>query len=111
MEIRHKEGVLILEPNGRIMGDSVVELRKLIMSQIDAYDKPHILINFEDVHRIDSSGLGVLVEAYVAAKGKNGRIGVVHVGKHINNLIVINRLVHLFEHYDSEDEAVSALSE
>ena len=41
---------------------------------------------------------------------KKGRIGVVNVSKQIKNLIVLSRLVRVFEHYDSEAAAVSALS-
>ena len=109
-QIRQQDGISIVEPNGRIVGSSASELRKAISPQIEAYDEPRILINFEKVHRIDSIGIGVLIEAHVAATKKKGRIGVVHVGKHIRNVIVINRLVHLFEHFDNEDTAISALS-
>ena len=81
------------------------------------FDKPNVClcfgrvsINFEKVHRIGSIGLGVLIEAHVTATQKKGRIGIIHLGKHIRNVIVINRLVRLFELFDSEDAAVSALS-
>ena len=50
------------------------------------------------------------MEARVAATRKQGRIGVVNVGKHIKNLVALNRLVSLFECFDSEDAAVSELS-
>ena len=92
------------------MGSSASELRKAISPQIEAYDEPRVLINFERVNRIDSSGLSALMEARVAATRKKGRIGVVNVGKHIKNLVALNRLMSLFECFDSEDDAVSALS-
>ena len=44
------------------------------------------------------------------AARKKGRIGVINVGKHIKNLVALNWLVNLFEHFDSEDAAVLALS-
>jgi len=69
-----------------------------------------VLINFEHVNRIDSSGLSALMEARVAATRKKGRIGVINVGKHIKNLVALNRLVSLFECFDDEDAAVLALS-
>ena len=50
------------------------------------------------------------MEARVAASGKKGRIGVVNVGKHIKNLVALNWLVNRFEHFESEDAAVLALS-
>ena len=109
-QIRRQDGVAILEPSGKIMGPSVLELREAIAPQIESYDEPRILINFEHVNMIDSSGLGALMEARAIANRKNGRIGVIHVSKHIKNLVVLSRLVSMFEHYDNEDAAVSGLS-
>ena len=110
IQIRQQYGISIVELNGRIVGSASSELREIILAEIETYDEPRMLINFEKVHRIDSIGLGVLVEAHVASTKRKGRIGIVHLGEHIKDSIVANRLVHLFEFFDSEDEAVSALS-
>ena len=109
-QIRKQAGVTILEPNGKIAGSGVSKLRELISPQITFSDVPRILINFEHVNRIDSSGFSALMEARVAASRKNGRIGIINVGKHIKNLVALNWLVTRFEHFDSEAAAVSALS-
>ena len=109
-KIRKENGITILEPNGRIVGPATSELREALSPQIEASDAPRILINFEHVSRIDSSALGALMGARVAVTQKKGRLGVVNVGKHIRSLIVLNRLVRYFEHFDSEDTAVSALA-
>lgn len=109
-QIRQQNGVLILEPSGKIVGHSVSELREAILPEIADIETPRILINFQDVSMIDSAGLGVLMQARAAATTKNGRMGAIHVGKNIKNLIVLSRVVSLFEHFDSEDEAVSAMS-
>ena len=109
-QIRQQNGISILKPTGKVSGRSVSDLREAILPQIEASDTPRILINFEQVNRIDSSGLGTLMEAYTAASRKQGRVGVINVGKHIKSLIVLSRLVNLFEHFESEDAAVAGLS-
>ena len=109
-QIRQQNGISILEPNGKITGHSVLELRGVILPQIEASDTPRILINFEQVNRIDSLGLGTLIEAHAAVSRKHGRMGVINLGKHIRNLIVLSRMLNLFEHFDSEDAAVAGLS-
>lgn len=58
---------------------------------------------------MDSSGIGTLIGLHVSVARKNGRIGVINVSNTINNLLVIGRLITIFEHFDSEDEAISAL--
>ena len=109
-KIRQQNGIAILEPNGKIIGTSASELWESILPQIEASDTPRILINFEHVNRIDSSGLGALMLARAAIARKKGRVGVVNVSKHISNLIVLSRLASLFERYETEDAAVSALA-
>ena len=59
---------------------------------------------------MDSSGLGMLVNAHVVAMQKKSRIGIINVEKKIRNLIVLNRLVSLFERFDTEEAAVSAFN-
>lgn len=109
-QIRQQNGISILEPSGKIVGSSVLELRETLSPYIQDSDVPRILINFENVNKVDSTGLGALMEARAMATRKEGRIGVIHVGKNIKNLLVLSRIVSLFEHFDSEDTAVAALS-
>lgn len=108
--IRQQNGISILELSGKIVGASVLELRKVLLPEIMASDAPRILINFEHVRMIDSSGLGVIIVAHAMTKRRNGRIGAIHVGKHIKNLIVVNRIVHILEYFGDETSAVAALS-
>ena len=99
-----------LEPNGKIVGASIVGLWETLSPQIEAYDTPRILINFEKVNKIDSLGLGALLDARAMTKRKQGRIGVINVGKNIRNILVMTRIVTEFEHFNNEDDAVAALS-
>lgn len=64
---------------------------------------------FHDVKMMDSSGLGTLMEVHMSVTQKGGRIGIINVGTHINNLLVMSHLISHFEHFDSENEAILAL--
>lgn len=107
---RWKDDIVILAPTGKIIGDAIPELRETMIKQIDTTYTPRILIDLEKVRRMDSSGLGLLIRAHTAVRQRNGHIGVINVGKHIRNLIVQSRLLCLFEHFDTEDAAITALS-
>jgi anti-sigma B factor antagonist len=106
-----KDGVSILEPPNKIIGAAIPELRQALVKYVDETQRPSILINFERVSKIDSAGLGVFITAYNMARAKGGRIGIVNVDKHIRNLIVRSRLINIFEHFNTEDAALSALSD
>ena len=111
MTTRLKDGIPILEPHGKIVGPAVSELReKLALELLDASDTPHFLINFEHVHKIDSSGLGMLVNVHIIAAQMKSRIGIINVGRHIKSFLVLSRLVNIFEHFENEDAAISALT-
>ena len=108
--IRMKDGIVILEPTGKIIGEVIPELQKLLIRHIDKSKRPYILINFNRVHKIDSAGLGTFLLVYNMVRSKGGRIGIINVGKHIKNLIVKSRLINIFEHFNTEDAAVKAFS-
>ncbi|MDE0638170.1 MAG: anti-sigma factor antagonist [Candidatus Poribacteria bacterium] len=109
-KIQQKNGVIILELTGKIIGEAIPELRGIMIRQIDASETPRFLINFEHVYKMDSAGLGLLVNMYAMTKQKKGRIAIINVGKHIKNLIVQSRLINIFEHFSTEDAAVKAFS-
>lgn len=109
--VRYEKGVVIIEPHGRLnRAPNVKHFRESILPEVKAYDHPRILINFAHAQRMSSSGLSVLMQAYAMTKKKQGRIGVIHAGKHIHNLLILSRLVSLFERFDNEADAVAQLS-
>ncbi len=110
INIGRRDGVVILKLGGKIVGIAGGELRQVIEEQLaDASESPKFLFDFSDVSRMDSSGLGTLIGLHVSVARKGGRIGVINVSNSINNLLVIGRLITIFEHFDSEDEAIASL--
>ncbi len=108
--MRQKDGIVILEPTGKIIGEAIPELREILIKQIDKSERPYILINLKRVNKMDSAGLGTFIVVYNMVRSKGGRIAIINVGKHIKNLIVQSRLINIFEHFSTEDAAVKAFS-
>jgi len=110
MKLNYKNGVSILELQGKLIGTDVSDLRSLLTTEITSAKTPCILLNLAHVSRIDSAALGLLANANLKVRQKHGRIGIVHVGRHIKNLIIQSRLLSLFEHFDTETDAITELS-
>lgn len=111
MIMRLKDGVPILQPHGKIVGPAVSQFReRLALELLDASPTPRFLIDFQHVQKIDSSALGMLVNVHVIAAQMNSRIGILNVGQQMKNLLVISRLVNVFEHFENETAAISALT-
>ena len=67
-----------------------------------------ILVDLGGVSYIDSAGLGELVQAFVTSKNKGGVLKLSNVTKRINDLLVVTRLVTVFETFDSEAKALAS---
>ena len=109
--VAKRNGVVILKPNGKLIGNAVNELSQTIYGALPHNgDTPKLLIDFDKVSLMDSSGLGMLMGVHLAMLKRGGRVGVCHVGSNIKSLIVRSRLIGTFEHFNGEYQAVRALS-
>ena len=59
---------------------------------------------------MDSVGLGELVEAYAAVKNRGGALKLVHVGRRLRDLLVVSRMLTVFDAHDSEDDALASFT-
>jgi anti-sigma B factor antagonist len=67
-----------------------------------------LLFDLGGVSHVDSAGLGELVQAYVSAKNRGGSLRLLHVTKRLRDLLVITKLLTVFDTYDSEAEALAS---
>ncbi len=110
VDIRKQEGVTILDIEGRIIGSDSLALKNIIDEQVDDAKEgnANILLNLADVRMVDSSGLGIIVASYTAVRKKGGRIALLQPGGNIRSLIVMAKLVTVFDRYEDEGEAIAS---
>ena len=113
VNIRQKEGVTVLDIEGRIIGSDSLALKHIIDEQISIAENGNVkmLLNMADVRMMDSSGLGIIVSAYTSVQRKGGRIALLNIGGNIKSLIVMAKLVTIFDRYDDEDDATASFQE
>ena len=103
-----KQGVTVLALDGRVvLGEECESLRGKIQELL-AGKRPNIILNLENVSRIDSTGIGALVEAVILATREGGRLKLANVPRLINNILSTHRLLQAFEIYGSVDEALDS---
>ena len=111
VNIRHREGVTILEPIGKIFGTAALEFKRVFDEQIaSCAGSPKFLIDFAHVTILGSSGLGALTGGYVSVEKRGGLVALINVGPNVQNLMIRSKLVEQFEPFDSEEEAIEALN-
>ena len=102
--------VTILDLKGKItLGEGDEALRERI-TQLMSKDQKRILLNLADVPYIDSAGLGEIVRTYTTVKNRGGQLKLVNLTKRITDLLMITKLLTVFETFDTEQDAIKAFS-
>lgn len=108
VNVGENQGVVILELKGRIqMGEEVDSVRKMIHDLVDQGHK-QVSLNLEEVVRIDSTGIGMLVEAVIYTVKQGGHLTLFKVPRIVHNIFVTHRLLQAFDIYASAEEAIAA---
>ena len=105
---RQAGDVTILDLSGRItIGEGSVQLREAVKDLLDS-GKNKILLNLGDVSYVDSSGIGELVSSYTTAANQGGQLKLLNLGKKIKDLLMITKLLTVFQTYEDEQEAIGS---
>jgi anti-anti-sigma factor len=107
MEQRTVERVLVLTPTENLTGGKETEKLTAAASKVFDRDKPRIIIDLAKIDWINSPGLGALVRIHTSCVNREGWMRVVGVGHRIKNLLVITRVIMLFDTFETVDQAVS----
>jgi len=70
-----------------------------------------LLLNLEDVLQVDTSGLSILVGVRHAVERSGGVIKLLNLPPRIHNLLVVTKLITLFDVVEAETNAARAFSE
>lgn len=110
LDIKQRQAgdVSILDLNGDIrIGDSATALRSAIRELV-AGGSSKILLNLAGVKYIDSSGIGELIANYTTVGRGGGQLKLLSLTEKVQDLLVITKLLTVFDVYDSEAEALSS---
>ena len=105
---RQAGDVTILDLTGEVrLGDSSVALRDSVRKLADG-GKNKVLLNLAGVKYIDSSGIGELIANYTTISRNGGQLKLLNLTDRIQNLLVITKLLTVFDSYDNEAEALKS---
>ena len=69
-----------------------------------------LVLNLSGVSYVDSAGLGQLVQAYSTATNHGGTLKLANVANRLRDLLVVTKLVTVFESHESEAAAVASFA-
>jgi anti-sigma B factor antagonist len=110
LEVKERQAgdVTILDLDGAVrMGEGAIALRNAIRG-LAAQGKGKILLNLGGVKNVDSSGIGELIANYTTISRDGGQLKLLNLTEKIQNLLVITKLLTVFDSYDNEAEALNS---
>jgi anti-sigma B factor antagonist len=67
-----------------------------------------VLLDLGDVSYVDSAGLGQLVQVHATTTRQGGTLKVLHVTRRLRDLLVLTKLLVVFDAHESEAEALAS---
>ena len=105
---RQEGDVTILDLSGEVrIGEGSIALRDAIRG-LAGQGRKKILLNLRGVKYMDSSGIGELIANYTTISREGGQLKLLNLTDRIQNLLVITKLLTVFDSYDNETTAVTS---
>lgn len=105
---REVDGVVILEPEGKIMGGpEATELRNHLYDLI-SQEKKKAIIDLANVEWMNSTGLGILISGMTSLRNNQGELKLARVNEKVENLFTITKLIGVFEIYAETSQAIES---
>ena len=100
--------VTILRLIGRFELEEGIYLFRDRVNALLAEGRAKIVLDFKQVTRIDSAGIGMLVAKYLSARRRGGTIKLLDLTRRSDHLMYVTRLDTVFEIFDNEAAALSS---
>lgn len=107
-KINERYNCVILDFKGNVMGGpDAVKLNEELHKLIDD-GKKNIVADLSKVKFMNSSGLGMLIGALTTMRNAGGDLRIAKATEKIESLLIITKLITVFQHYKSVDDAVNS---
>jgi len=106
--ISEKYNTVIITLKGKIMGgpsvnDYMDDIKSLIKE-----GKTNVVADLSKVNFMNSSGLGILITSLTSLRNEGGDLKICGASDRIESLLIVTKLITVFDHYKTLDEAVEA---
>lgn len=103
---RKLDDVTILDIEGNLAREENSQFRTRVAAIINAGARK-LVLNLTNVSHMDSSGLGELISCYASMQKFGGSLKLLNPNHRLENLLVITKLITVFETFDSESSAIA----
>ncbi len=101
------DDIVVLDVSGKIMGGDETTMFHGKIHEYINQNKKNFVVDLAKVDWMNSVGLGMLISALTTVRNAGGRLVLANIDK-IESILTITRLITVFEHYESRDEAIKS---
>lgn len=106
--ISEKYNTVVITFKGKAMGGpSAQEFHDDIKELIEK-EKTNVVGDLSKVSFMNSSGLGILISALTSLRNAGGDLKLCNASDRIESLLIVTKLITVFDHFKSLEEAVKA---
>lgn len=112
MNLKEKEidGIVVLELSGKVMGGPDASLLGEKLHSLVDENKTKVIADLGKVSWMNSSGLGILIGGLTTMRNSGGDLKLVNVTGKIESLLIITKLIKIFETFGSAEEAINSFN-
>ena len=106
--VSERYNCVVIEFKGNVMGGpDAVKLNEKLHELIED-DRTNVVANLGKVKFMNSSGLGMLIGGLTTMRKAGGDLRIANATDKIESLLVVTKLITVFNHFKSLDEAVKS---
>ncbi len=109
--VSERYNCVVIEFKGNVMGGpDAVSLNEKLHELIEK-DQKNVVIDLGKVKFMNSSGLGMLIGGLTTMRKAGGDLRICNAGDKIESLLIVTKLITVFKHFRSLDEAVESFAD
>ncbi|TVQ00773.1 MAG: anti-sigma factor antagonist [Balneolaceae bacterium] len=109
--VSEKYGCVIIELKGNVMGGPKSEDFSNLLHSLINDGKLNVVVDLGKVKFMNSSGLGLLIGGLTTMKKAGGDLRICRADNKIESLLVVTKLITVFKHFKSVEEAVKSFDQ
>lgn len=112
MKIKYEEkyNAVVISLVGNVMGGPEAQEFSDLLHKLLDEGKKNVVIDLSGTSFMNSSGLGMLISGYTTMKNGGGYFKLANATEKIESLLVITKLITIFENYSTVDEAIKSFN-
>lgn len=109
---QRKDGdVTVFEVSGPVtIGEGDVLIRESVRKALEAGER-RILLDFDGVTALDSSGVGELIAAYTSIANSGGELKLSRLSPKVDSVLQVTRLSGILDSFPNQEEALVAFAQ